>query len=165
MSNAVDQITTLFDYSFWARDQLLGVIEKLDENQLKNTPESGVYGSIHDTLAHLAVSEWLWTQRCLGESPMHLPKGEDFASLRVLIDWWNEVHANVVGYLSTLSEDTLNQDVTYSAPDGKVRTRKVWHMLLQVPNHQTEHRSQLATMLGQMGMEVPQTDLVVYLSR
>jgi uncharacterized damage-inducible protein DinB len=37
-------------------------------------------------------------------------------------------------------------------------------MLLQVPNHQTEHRSQVAAMLSNLGVEVPQTDLVVYLS-
>ena len=53
---------------------------------------------------------------------------------------------------------------TYVGPDGKRRTRKVWHMLLQVPNHQTDHRSQVATILGSMGLEVPQTDLVAFLS-
>jgi len=50
------------------------------------------------------------------------------------------------------------------APDGVQRTRKIWHMLVQVPNHQTEHRSQIASMLGAMGLDVPPTDLVVYLS-
>jgi uncharacterized damage-inducible protein DinB len=162
---SVELITTLFDYSMWARDQLLAPIEKLDETQRRNAPESGAYGSIHDTLAHMAVSEWLWLRRCLGESPLKLPTGEDYANLRVLIDWWNDVHAEATGYLSTLAEEELRRRVTYTAPDGKTRTRLVWHMLLQVPNHQTEHRSQLASMLGQMGIEVPPTDLVVFLSR
>ncbi len=161
---AVEQIRTMFDYSIWARDKMLGPIETLDETQLRATPESGVYGAVYDTLAHMAVSEWLWLQRCLGESPMKLPKGEDFANLRVLIDWWNEQHVTAVSYLSSITDDDLGQEVTYRSPDGKTRTRKVWHMLLQVPNHQIEHRSQLATMLGQMSVEVPPTDLVVYLS-
>jgi len=68
-------------------------------------------------------------------------------------------------YLNSISEEDLQTELTYMAPDGKRRTRKVWHMLVQVPNHQTEHRSQIAGMLGAMGLEVPQTDMVVYLSQ
>lgn len=161
---AVEQLRTLFDYSIWARNKILGLVEKLDETQLRNAPESGVYGSIYNTLAHMVVSEWLWIQRCLGEAPLKLPTAEDFANLRVLVDWWNEQHVTATNYLASISDDDLGREITYAAPDGKTRTRKVWHMLLQVPNHQTEHRSQIATMLGQMGMEVPATDLVVYLS-
>jgi|GEM_PF-3514704 len=161
---ALDQIRTMFDYSLWARDKLLDVVRALEETHLKAGEHKGVYGSIHDTLTHLAVSEWLWVSRCLGDSPMNLPKGEDFADLAALVEWWDGVHAKAIEYLSTLEEVQLNQEITYTAPDGKTRTRKIWHMLLQVTNHQTEHRAQIATMLGQMGVEVPQTDLVVYLS-
>jgi uncharacterized damage-inducible protein DinB len=163
-TGALDMLSTLFDYSIWARDRLLGVIESLNEEQLRQAPEGGVYGSIYETLAHMAVSEWMWVQRCRGESPLRLPKGEDFANLRVLIDWWNEEHSNAVTYLLGLIDADLEQQVTYMGPDGKARTRRIWHMLLQVVNHQTEHRTQLGTMLGQMGLDVPQTDLVVYLS-
>jgi uncharacterized damage-inducible protein DinB len=104
-------------------------------------------------------------QRCLGESPLRLPKGEDFADLAAILDWWNTVHAEAVQLLNVISEEELQSEVTYLAPDGKRRTRKIWHMLLQVPNHQTEHRAQIATVLGSMGLEVPPTDMVVYLSQ
>lgn len=160
-------LRTFFDYSIWARDKLLGVIEGLDESRLRETPSEearGVYSTIYDTLAHLAASEWLWIQRCRGESPMRSPRGEDFADLRALISWWNGVHADAIGYLANIDARDLDTELTYMGPDGKQRTRKIWHMLLQVPNHQTEHRSQIATMLGNMGVEVPQTDMVVYLS-
>jgi len=161
---ARDQIRTMFDYSLWARDKLLGAIRTLEETKLNEGEHKGVYGSIHDTLAHMAVSEWLWIRRCLGESPMKLPKGEDFESLDTLVEWWNGVHQEAVFYISQLQEAHLTWPVTYTAPDGKTRTRKIWHMLLQVTNHQTEHRAQIGTMLGQLGVEVPPTDLVVYLS-
>ncbi|MEO6457885.1 MAG: DinB family protein [Chloroflexia bacterium] len=163
-NNAVEQIKTMFDYSIWARDKLLGAIGSLEESNLKQSEVKGVYGSIHDTLAHLAASEWLWLQRCKGESPMETPKGEDLASLQALIEWWDDVHIYAITHLNVINEADLERDITYSAADGKVRTRKVWHILLQVTNHQTEHRAQIASMLGQLGVEVPQTDLVVYLS-
>ena len=72
------------------------------------------------------------------------------------------VYKREVGSMSPAVERVLK---LVAAPDGKWRTRKVWHMLVQVPNHQTEHRSQVAGMLGAMGLEVPQTDMVVYLSQ
>jgi uncharacterized damage-inducible protein DinB len=165
ITSAIQLIRTLFDYSIWARDQLLPVMESLEESQVRDAEHKGVYGSIHDTLAHLAVSEWMWLQRAQGESPVRLPKGEDFADLHALIDWWNDIHAQSMLFLNNITDADLEQEVTYTGPDGKTRTRKVWHMLLQVTNHQTEHRAQIGTMLGQMGLEVPQTDLVVYLSR
>ncbi|MDQ6695404.1 MAG: DinB family protein [Chloroflexota bacterium] len=155
---------TLFDYSIWARDKFLPVIASLDEAQLTDGAAKGVYGSIHSTLTHMASSEWLWIQRCLGESPMRLWKGEDFPNLDALVSWWNEVHAGAIDYLAHITAQRLGEQITYTAPDGKVRIRPIWHMLLQVPNHQTEHRAQIGTMLGQLGMEVPQTDMVVYFS-
>lgn len=167
-SVSLDMLRTLFDYSVWARDLLLGPIQSMEEARLRSVPpemQGSVYGTFHDTLAHMAQSEWLWIQRCMGESPLRLPRGEDFANLNAIVEWWNTVHSDAVRYLSAIGEVDLQSEVTYMAPDGKRRTRKIWHMLLQVPNHQTEHRTQLAAMLGAMGVQVPPTDLVVYLSR
>lgn len=163
---ALAMLRTLFDYSVWARDKLLEAMEPLEESRLREVPGDGkgVYGNIFDTLAHMAASEWLWVQRCLGESPMRSPRGEDFNSLRNLLDWWNTAHAESVQLLAQLTATDLEAELTYVGPDGKRRTRKIWHMLLQVPNHQTEHRTQVASMLAILGLEVPQTDLVVYLS-
>lgn len=161
---ALDQIRTMFDYSLWARDKLIGAVRTLDDTDLKESEYKGVYGSIHDTLAHMAVSEWLWIRRCRGESPMYMHKGEDFTDLDALVEWWDSAHREAMEYLSQIQDADLDMDITYKAPDGKTRTRKVWHMLLQVTNHQTEHRAQIGTMLGQLGVEVPPTDLVVYLS-
>lgn len=159
-------LRTLFDYSTWARDRVLEVLQTLDEARVREVPNEGqgVYGSIFDTLVHMAASEWLWTQRILGESPMRSPRSEEFNSLRNVIDWWNSVHSDTMQLLTEISEADLEDEITYVGPDGKRRTRKIWHMLLQVPNHQTEHRTQIAGMLSNMGVEVPQTDLVVYLS-
>jgi len=161
---AIAMLRTLFDYSIWARDQLLPLVEALGEEERKKEDSKGVYGSIHNTLAHMAQSEWLWIERCKGESPMRLPKGEDFPTLTALIDWWNEVHAQSMLYINALTPYYLDRELTYMAPGGVQRTRKIWHMLVQVPNHQTEHRSQIASMLGAMRLDVPPTDLVVYLS-
>jgi uncharacterized damage-inducible protein DinB len=158
------RILLMFDYSKWARDKILGAMESLTDEQARDAEHKGVYGSIHDTLAHMAVSEWLWLRRCQGESPLNLPKGSDYPHIPAIIEWWDGVHEEGLQYLRGLHDYRLEEKITYTAPDGKTRTREVWQMLTQVTNHQTEHRAQIATMLGALGVEVPGTDLVVYLS-
>ena len=162
----LEQILTLLDYSMWARDRLLTEIEKLGESKLREVPSGGAYGSIHDTLAHMAGSEWLWLRRCMGDKDIKVPKGADFHDLAALVLWWDAAHAATMAWLDPRGfiDSALGHSVTYTGPDGMERTRKVWHMLLQIANHQTEHRGQLGTLLGLMGVEVPPMDLVVYLT-
>jgi uncharacterized damage-inducible protein DinB len=158
------RVLLMFDYSKWARDKIIRAMESLTDEQARDAEHKGVYGSIHDTLAHMAVSEWLWLRRCQGESPLNLPKGSDYPHIPAIIEWWDGVHEEGLQYLRGLHDYRLEEKITYTAPDGKTRTREVWQMLTQVTNHQTEHRAQIGTMLGSLGVEVPGTDLVVYLS-
>ena len=101
---SLEILRTLYDHAIWARDRLLPLVQGLDEARLTDSSQQGVYGSIHDTFAHMASSEWMWLQRCQGESPIRIPNGEDFANLRMLVDWWNEVHAQVDQYIASISD-------------------------------------------------------------
>src|SRR5262249_44570929 len=112
---SIAMLRTLFDYSIWARDQLLPLIEGLSDEERKKGDSKGVYGSIHDTLAHMAQSEWLWVERCKGESPLRLPKGEDFPTLAALIGWWNQVHAEALLLINGIAEDYLDREINYLA--------------------------------------------------
>jgi uncharacterized damage-inducible protein DinB len=162
MSSAVDLLTTLYEYSAWARNQMITAARPLSAEQLQ-TAIPGVYGSIHDTLVHMATSHWMWLERIRGRSPGAVPGGADFASLDALRDWWDDQHAATLALLATLSDADLDRTIQYTNTEGKAFTRRVWHALMQVVNHQTEHRSQVAAMLTQQGVVAPPTDLVVFL--
>jgi uncharacterized damage-inducible protein DinB len=162
MSQAVEMLRTLYEYSGWARDRVLDAANRLDAAQLQ-TPIPGVYGSIHETLVHMAVSQWMWFERIQGRSPHEVPTGDDFADLAQLRAWWDTQHMASLAYLATLADTDLDRVIQYTNTLGQVYTRRVWHALLQVVNHQTEHRSQVAAMLTQQGVEAPATDLVVFL--
>jgi ATP-dependent Clp protease ATP-binding subunit ClpA len=61
-SVSLEMLRTMFDYLIWARDQLLPLIQGLEEGKLKEVPaelQKSLYGSMHNTLAHMAQSEWL----------------------------------------------------------------------------------------------------------
>ena len=162
MSQALEMLRTLYEYSAWARDRMLEAAGRLTPDQLQ-TPIPGVYGSIHETLVHMAASQWMWLERIQGRSPHVVPTGADFTSLDQLRAWWDEQHAAGLAYLATLADADLARVIHYTNAQGQAYTRRVWHALLQVVNHQTEHRSQVAAMLTQQGIEAPATDLVVFL--
>ncbi len=162
MSSAVELLTTLYEYSAWARTRLLDAASSLDPDQL-HTAVPGVYGSIHDTLTHMAASQWMWLERIQGRSPHQPPAGADFADLKALRAWWDTQQAASLDYLHGLRDEDLDRTIQYTSLDGKLYTRQVWHALMQVVNHQTEHRSQIATMLTHYGVDAPPTDLVVFL--
>jgi uncharacterized damage-inducible protein DinB len=162
MPDTVQMLTTLYEYSAWARNRLLDAAAALTPEQ-QRAPAPGVYGSIHDTLTHMAASQWMWLERIQGRSPRQPPRGADFADLIALRAWWDEQQAASLAYLAGLSEAGLDRPIQYTTLDGQLYTRQVWHALFQVVNHQTEHRSQIATLLTHHGVEAPPTDLVVYL--
>jgi uncharacterized damage-inducible protein DinB len=157
-----DLLITLYEYFTWARNRILDAAAGLTPEQLHAT-EPGVYGSIHDTLAHMAVSEWMWLERIQGRAPTPVRAGADFPDLAALRAWWDTVHAHSMAYLQTLDARELQREIRYPGPDGKPYRRRVWHALLHVPNHQTEHRAQIAALLTRTGVAPPPTDLVVFL--
>jgi uncharacterized damage-inducible protein DinB len=163
MPSTAALLTTLYEYSAWARNRQIDAAQALSAEQLRAADQPGVYGAIHDTLAHMAASQWMWLERIQGRSPRQPPTGADFADLAALQAWWDEQQAASLAYLAGLSDADLDRPITYTSLDGKPYTRQVWHALMQVVNHQTEHRSQVATLLTQAGVDAPPTDLVVYL--
>lgn len=155
-------LITLYEYFTWARNQVIDAAATLTPAQLREA-EVGGYGSIHDTLAHMAVSEWMWQERIEGRSPLTLPTGDDFADLAALRAWWDTAHVRSMTYLRGIDPAELRRAIQYQNTEGRQFTRQVWHALLHVPNHQTEHRSQVAALLTRHGVAAPPTDLVVFL--
>ncbi|HMA33805.1 MAG TPA: DinB family protein [Chloroflexia bacterium] len=155
-------LITLYEYLTWARNRMLDAAAGLTPEQLHQA-EPGGYGAIYATLVHMAVSEWMWLERIEGRSPAALPGAAEFPDLAGLRTWWDAVHARSMAYLQRLDTAELRREIHYTGPDGHAYQRQVWHALLHVPNHQTEHRAQIAGLLTRFGVPAPPTDLVVFL--
>jgi len=158
-----EMVMTLFNYFTWARNELLDAAAGLTAKQLRQADAPGGYGSIHDTLTHMAVSEWMWLERIAGRSPTEMPSGANFADLTALRAYWDEVHSHTITYLDSLTSAELGREMHYRNTQGREFRRRVWHVLFHVVNHQTEHRAQIAALLTRAGLAPPATDLVVYL--
>lgn len=148
-------VTKLYEQNRWANLLLLDACKDLSESQLDAADIEGTFGSIRDTLLHLASAEGRYVWRMQG-SPEPEPPREDkgfpgFDELRTRLDDSGRALIDVV--LSTpgdmpLSASFGGKDYSYVADLVKV----------QAINHATEHRAQISTMLTQLGIKPPEMD-------
>ena len=64
----VQDLRTLLDYHYWARDRLLDAVAALTPEQFTRDLGSS-FRSVRDTLVHLLASETNWCLRWQGTSP------------------------------------------------------------------------------------------------
>jgi uncharacterized damage-inducible protein DinB len=153
----------LYDYNYWARDRLLGKAKTLSLQQFL-APTALDHGSIRNILAHILSAEWIWRRRCQeGDSPTKLLSFKDFQSVTDLQRRWQEEEALMRGYLSALAGADLSQAITYHTTRGEPRQNVLWHLLVHVVNHGTEHRSQVAAALTASNLSPGDLDIVHYL--
>ena len=153
----MDTLTTLFSHNVWANLALLNICAKLTDEQLDSTL-NGTFGSIRETFRHIARAERSYfsrvsTGKLYSDSkdapPMTIAEiGE---SLRLsgesFVEW-----APKVGAKETVSIDW----------DGELRDVPKTILLTQAINHATEHRSQIMTILTQLGIQPPDLDAWTY---
>lgn len=158
---SVPHWVTLFDYSDWANHRIADAAGRLTEEQRHARPFA--IDSIHTTLAHLVATDWLWRQRRQGQSPATVPQATDFPTFDALRARWDEEQAAMRAYLATLTDADLDRSVTYRTMSGQTWTQPVWQILAQMLNHATQHRSEVAAMLTEMGASPGNLDFFVYL--
>ncbi|MCC6455736.1 MAG: DinB family protein [Caldilineaceae bacterium] len=143
-------LTKLFAHNAWANLKLLDFCEGLSDEQLDATAVGG-FGTIRDTLLHIAGAEVSYVSRVNGRLPAQPFARDEFPGFELLKDTvrW--------------SSDELLQLALSAREDTLVRERwERWRceytlasLIVQAINHATEHRAQIATIITQLGMEPP----------
>ena len=67
-------------------------------------------------------------------------------------------------YLASLQDDDLDGLLRYTTDQGERRERVLWHCLLHVVNHGTQHRSEAAALLTEYGSSPGDLDFTVFLN-
>ena len=143
---------TLFAHHTWANLKLLEFCEALSEEQFV-TSAVGTYGPIVATLCHIVMAEADYVQRVNGhQPPVTLVPGEfpGFAALKQAAQWSGDE-------LSQLAQTTRAENlVEEHSDDFKTFVHyPLASLLMQAINHATEHRTQVSTILTQLGLEPP----------
>jgi len=106
-------------------------------------------------------AEWLWLERWKGSSHSG-PSVEKFADLAAVHARWNEIEADLRGFVRGLSAADLDRVVHYRNTKGQEFSNPMAHMLQHLVNHGSYHRGQVTTMLRQLGATPVATDLIAY---
>jgi uncharacterized damage-inducible protein DinB len=145
-------VADFFRYNLWANQTLLDFCESLTDAQLDATAD-GVYGSVRAILIHIFNSEETYAARVGGQLSSSrladLPTFPGFDELRRRAEQSGQA---LIIFAEKATEADLTRilhldDGTYDAP--------VYINVIQAINHGIDHRSQIATVLSQQGIELP----------
>ena len=84
-------------------------------------------------------------------------------SRRDLLHYLDASHAEVSNRLAGLRDEDLDRVVHYKTTTGKPSSDTLGPLLLHVVNHGTQHRSEVAAMLTELGHSPGDLDLLLYL--
>lgn len=89
---------------------------------------------------------------------------ESFDSLEALVQRWQEEQIAMQEFLGALADEDVTRPLRYTTESGLKRERPLWHALLHVVNHGTQHRSEAALLLTLAGHSPGDLDFTVSLS-
>ncbi|MBA3945982.1 MAG: DinB family protein [Herpetosiphonaceae bacterium] len=143
-------LNKLFAHNTWANLKLLDYCEGLSAAQLDTTAIGG-FGSIRDTLVHIIGAEVSYVYRVNGRLPTtSFSKGQfpGFEVLKDTVRWTGDE-------LLQLAFST-QQDTTVREHEKRLYVEyTLASLMVQAVSHSIEHRTQIATIITQLGPVPP----------
>lgn len=118
-------------------------------------PASLDHGTAFQTLRHLADVEWSWREFCSGHDP-----GETYAWDHFPLDDLGSIRAFIAEEDVRLREYVKGLDQTTLAERLGTKSFPRWLLIAHVVNHGTQHRSELARYLTELGHSPGDMDLI-----
>lgn len=144
-------LARLFGHNTWAGLTLLEFCAGLSEEQLDATA-IGTYGSIRDTLVHFVYAEVDYVNLATGTWPAVIPPEDRFQGCAVLQEGVRWAGDELRQLASTARVDTI---IRVERPEEPVYEYPLASFLAQILHHSSEHRTQIATIITQLGLEPP----------
>ncbi|MBU1042596.1 MAG: DinB family protein [Proteobacteria bacterium] len=146
----------------WANGLLYAELARLSPAQLAQS--FGVnFGSILGLMNHTIMADQAWLQRFSGVGERVTPDScaalTDFAALRALRE---AEDARIVSFCEALEPQWLAEMLRYANLKGEPRSQPFAICLAHFFNHQTFHRGQIHALLGVLGLNPPDLDLIAY---
>ncbi len=170
----IDEIKLLYDYNDWADARILAACARVSSEQYAAPTSLGTgHEGLRATTVHMLDNIWQWRITLQGyykepradeaaydATELHEDAIPTFAALQAR---WRIEQQEMRAYLDTLTEATLNGVIRYVIP-GAVREHVVWHILLDVIIHATQHRSEAAALLTGYGQSPGDYDFTMFLN-
>jgi len=146
----LQDLRTLLDYHYWARDRLFEAIEPLTVEQLTRDLGSS-FPSILATVVHIYAAEFAWHLRWHGQSPTALMTSDAFPDVAAVRRAWTAHEAIMRAFVEQLGDEGVAKVFEFTLLGGAAGSSPFWQMLQHIVNHASYHRGQVTTMLRQLG--------------
>lgn len=148
------KLVEMYRHNLWANLRLLDVCAKLNKTQLQASAV-GTYGPIADTLVHIVGGEEYYLVLLTGRGMENrLSPGDEFPGIA---DLRRRARSSGEGLIAVASRIRSTRVLRGTGRRGPYEMPAVVP-LVQAINHATEHRSQVMTILTQLGIEPPELD-------
>jgi uncharacterized damage-inducible protein DinB len=154
-------IRELYEYNAWANARILETATALNPAQLM-APGGASFDSVRDTLVHTMGAQWLYLERWHGRSPRALPEPAGFPDLAGIRARWDAIERDTQAFVEGLDDARLGTDCSYVNAQGEAWTYPLWQQMIHQVNHATQHRSEAAVLLTQMGHSPGWLDLLYF---
>ena len=152
----------LYKYNQWANAKILNAAVGATPEQYL-APAAFPHGGLRSTLVHALFAEWIWRNRWEGNSPTYRLKPDDFPTIESLRERWLAEEQKLMDFAEAVTDEKLNQTFNYTNTSGKPLTKVLWHAMVHVVNHGTQHRTEAAAMLTDFGCSPGDIDLIYFL--
>jgi uncharacterized damage-inducible protein DinB len=158
----LEYIKLLYAYHRWANERILRTVQRIDLTQANESTQRG-YARIHETLVHIVGAEAIWRSRWQGVALTRRPTPDDLPTLLAVQQRWQDEEHQMQIFIDSLDEDDLAAPLTYTDLRGQSVTLPLVTTMLQVSIHGTQHRSEIALWLTELGYSPGDLDLLRYL--
>lgn len=155
-------IQLIYRYNSWANERILKAAARISTEQF-TASASYSHRDLRATLTHTLFAEWIWRTRWEGTSPTKRINAEDFPDLAALTNRWMDEEAKLMEFVDALTDEKLNSTFQYITTEGTPRENILWQSMTHVVNHGTQHRSEAAAMLTELGQSPGDIDMIVFL--
>ena len=159
----IQDIQFIYDYNYWASGKILEASAKVTQEQFL-APASFPFGGLRGTLVHILDAEFGWRGLFENKSFEADLNPDDFPTVKSIEEHWREEEKAMRAYLVNLRDDDMDSHLRYVTDTGIERDRTLWHCLLHVVNHGTQHRSEAAALLTDFGNSPGDLDFTVFLN-
>jgi uncharacterized damage-inducible protein DinB len=149
------------EYHLWAHHKVLQSLTDLSEEEW-NRNTGGSFASLKALYQHIVVADYRWLQRWKGVPFADIPEDfvvRDYATLNTIL---RPVLEEILTVSATFIANDAEKPVNFITVKGLDITQPFWQTVLQLVNHGTYHRGQVAYVLRTLGREPVSTDIFLF---
>lgn len=152
-----DEARRLIRYTTWASTKILDAVKALPDD-VRDTPNGCSHESIGATLAHIYWADRAWLGRVL-DPGASLPSKQTYADAAEdwpkILEGWNK-------WADSITDADPSRTIEYTSLLFGKNSSRIDEIVMHVVNHGTLHRGQIVSMIRQLGIDPPKTDMIYF---